>query len=742
MSVSRFRDLARRTAPLLIALLALLPVTRGVAAADPITLRIGFTQTATEGGLDPFIATAGTDWLLIADTYDLLTEFGHDLRPAPGLADTWTTSADGLTWTFHIRDGAMWQDGQPITADDVAFTLNFIRESQDPAYKGPQAPDGNDLAGGEEENQPPVPDGEADNQITLFNNYLDLDRGFDQTRVASIEATDPSTLVITTTAPLITIGDMYIPIVPKHVWENVTFKQVVADRYRPENPIGSGPFIIKDFVADQGMRLEANKNYWGGAPKIDVLLYQYFGNDEAAVAALQNADPVNGVDLLLEVPPTFVQKLKDDPRITVEDVASPTFGELGFNSWDPTTKKRFKNEGCSDCPKGPTTGSLGNPWLTKPEVRAALAQLVDKQDLVDRALNGFGQPGKSIVSPYNAFYSYTPPADDPAMYPGSPEAAKARFQAVMTGLGFADTDNDGILNAPDTADAKLLDPNGAGKNFNLRLFVRKDDEEDKIAGSLIETAFDNAGVQVDVSNVSEDPQLYTATYPSSSNADMDMYIWEFGPDPDPDFILSIFTCAQINDWSDANYCDPTYEDLYAQQRTATNLDERAAIVKQMQAQVYSQSPYAVLWYVDTLEAYRSDRWTGFRDFPDVGGDVWDAWGFGPYQSRLTVAPIGAVESTPTPAPPTEAPTATPAAPTPAGSGTAASPAATATPAPVATPAPTASAKPAATPTPSGGGSSGGGGGDSTPVIVIGGGIIVVLLIAFIYLRRKNARDDE
>ncbi len=745
MSVLRFGHVGRRTAPLLAVLLALLPVTRGVAAADPITLRIGVTQAASETGLNPFLALLGQDWLMMADVYDLLTEFGPNLEPEPGLATSWDTSPDGLTWTYHIRQGVTWQDGQPLTADDVAFTFNYIRESEDPNYKGPQAPDGNDLSGAEDKGQPPKPDGAADNPLSLFDNYLDLSAGFENTRITSIEATDPSTVVIKTTSPLVVLNQMYIPIVPKHIWEKVTYAD--AQNFLNKNPIGSGPYQMVDFQPDQVMRLTANKNYWGGAPKIDQIIYQYFDNDQAAVQALKSGS----IDMLNTVPTTLASTLKGDPNITVNQAASSDFTELGFNSWDPTPK-RFKAEGCGDCTKGPTTGSMGNPWLTKPEVRAALSQLVDKPALVDRALSGYGQPGESLVGPFNPNYNYQPPADDPATYPGDHNAANARFQAVMTGLGFSDTDGDGILNVPDTSDAQAFDPNGAGKNWSLRLFIRDDRSEDKIAGGLIQTWFQDAGVNVDLQQVKESPFLGDATFPSSTNADSDMYLWGWGPDPDPDFILSVFACSQINNWQDANYCDPAYDKLYSQSQTAIDLPTRQQIVHDLQAKLYTDAPYDVLWYSDTLEAYRSDRFTGLVQLPVGQGAVWGAWGYGPYGSRLTVETLdqAAAEASPTPAPQTPAPQ-TPAAPsqgvpTPpasSGGGGVATAAPTAAPVPtpantqlaiVATPAPTAAPQNPAPPPASGS--------DSTPLIV--GGIVVVVLVglALLYWRRRAARDAE
>jgi peptide/nickel transport system substrate-binding protein len=639
----------------------LLPiVAQPVAAQDEKTLRIGVTQTATTLGLNPFQATASMDYLMIADVYDLLIEFGTDLSPQPGLAESWDASPDGLTWTYKIRSGATWHDGQPVTAEDVAYTFNYIRNSQDPAYTGPEAPDGNDTDG----------DGEADNPLTLFDNALDLSNGLDATRISSIEATDDTTVVIKTSEPLVVMSQIYIPILPRHIWENVTFESAAVDyaNYDPAAglPVGSGPYILKEFQENEFMRLEANPDYWAGAPKIEAIIYQYFQNDEAMVNALKSGE----VDLLNNVTPSLLPALQGDPNITVIQAPSSDFGEVGFNSWDPTPE-RFEAEGCADCPKGPTTGSLGNPWLTRPDVRAALASLIDKEELVNVGLSGLGEPGVSLVGTFNPTYHFPKPADSPANYPGSRDAATANFQATMAALGFTDTDGDGILNVPDTAEAQAFDPVhtvsfsdsgdtqvGAGLNFKLRLFVRDDDEEDKIAAELVEGWMEQAGVDVDRQLVKEDPDLYDATYPSSTNADMDMYIWGWGPDPDPDFILSVMTCGQINGWQDVNYCDEEYDALYNQSQVGTSVDARAEIVKQMQAKLYDEAPYAVIWYVDTVQAYRNDRFGGFT--PQVG-DIWSSWGFGPYQSRLTVASAAEVEPTPAAsAEPGESPSATPA----------------------------------------------------------------------------------
>ncbi|MBX3029429.1 MAG: ABC transporter substrate-binding protein [Chloroflexi bacterium] len=610
-------------------------------AQDPVTFRVGVTQAPSDTGLNPYLAVLASDYVLFTDQYDLLVAFGPELEPAPGLAESWEISDDGLERTFHLREGVTWSDGQPFTAEDVRFQFQYIIDSHDPAYVGPQAPDGNDLLDGDGN---PTPDGEPDYPLSLFGGALDLDGGIDAMRITAIEAPDPRTLIIRTSEPVATLTQIYIPILAKHIWQDITFEAASVEALSIEQSVGTGPFRIVEFDPRQAIVLEARPDYWAGGPRIDQLVYQYFDNDEAQVQALINGD----VDFLDNFPPSLASALEGAPGVTTNIAPSSDFGELGFNSWDPTPE-RFVLEGCTDCPKGPTTGSLGDPWITRADVRAALSGLIDKQALIDFAQSGYGDPGYSLVSPYlNPTFGYTPEPGDPVTFPEyTDEASQAearataetRFREAMAAIGFTDTDGNGILNVPDDEASRAFDPEGAGQDWSLRLNVRADDPEDRLAGELMEVWFEAAGVDIAYEPVSED-RLYEIAYPSTSNGDMDLYMWGWGPDPDPDFILGVFTCAQINNWQDAAYCDPAYDELYRSQRTQVDLEERAATVRALQDKLYHDAPYAVLWYANVLEAYRSDRWEGFQAIPAEGGALWSTYGFGPHGSRITVAPLG------------------------------------------------------------------------------------------------------
>ena len=136
-------------------------------------------------------------------------------------------SADQKTWTFKIRHGMTWQDGQPVTANDVAFTFNYIVKNK-------------------------------------LNNVAVYTSG-----ITGAKAIDDYTCQITTDAPKSNMLAMIVPILPQHIWSKVSGK--AAGTSYANNPpiIGSGPFQVVQWVKGQFIELKANPTYWKGKPHID-----------------------------------------------------------------------------------------------------------------------------------------------------------------------------------------------------------------------------------------------------------------------------------------------------------------------------------------------------------------------------------------------------------------------------------------------------------------------------------------
>lgn len=328
---------------------ALLVAGQGTAALaqDPAAgkkiVRVGATQSMDS--MNPFLAVRLVSTSIHRWMYGYLTvPDSKTLQPSPDLAETWTTSEDGLTWTFKIRT-AKWSDGQPITAEDAAWTFNKMMT--DEAAKTANGP-------------------AVENFETVTANGQDL--------------------VIKLKSPQASMLDNPVPIMPKHAWESVTdMANYDAEKYPT---VSSGPYIAVEHKKDNYVKLQANPTYWRGKPKIDELQVVFYDNPQAAIAGLQKGD----IDLLGRMTPQEFDAIKNDPAIEPWNTQGRRAAYLQVNHGATTT---------DDKPVGD-----GHPALKDVKVRQALHYAIDKQKLVDEVQNGLAKPADgSIVPPmYKEFF--------------------------------------------------------------------------------------------------------------------------------------------------------------------------------------------------------------------------------------------------------------------------------------------------------------------------------------------------
>ncbi|GAB3933327.1 ABC transporter substrate-binding protein [Kribbella albertanoniae] len=306
-------------------------------------VKVGVTQAVDS--MNPFLAVRLVSGSLQRWMYSFLTvPDPKNLQPSPDLAESWTTSPDGLTWTFKIRT-AKWSDGQPITADDAAWTFNKMM-TDDAAKAG---------------NGPAV-----ENFTSVTANGQEL--------------------TIKLKAPQASMLDIPVAIVPKHVWEKVTdIAKYEADQYPT---VGSGPYVAVEHKKDQFVRLEANKDYWQGPAKIDELQVIFYDNPAAAVVGLKKGD----IDLIGRLAPPDFESLKGDDNIVQWNTEGRRATYLQVNHGATTSDNK---------PIGD-----GHPALKDPRVRQALHYGIDKQKLVAETQNGLARPADgSIVPPlYKSFF--------------------------------------------------------------------------------------------------------------------------------------------------------------------------------------------------------------------------------------------------------------------------------------------------------------------------------------------------
>jgi len=529
-------------------LAALLP---GLAPGSPaagkskVVFKVGMLGEGVDS-LNPFLGFQSPSYEMWGLTYDYLVGYSMtDMSPQPDLATKWTTSPDGRTWTFTVRSGVKFSDGVPLTAADVAYTFNRV------------------LHGTVEK-----------------SNWLSYLNGVQQ-----VTAPDATTVVMKLKQPSATLPLLPIPIVPEHVWKNVSESAIKSYAAEPSNGkpvVGEGPFRLVQGTADGStFTLDANPSYWGGAPHVDEVIFQFYKNDDSAVQALRKGE----VDFVEGITALEVKALQGQPGITAHNGNSPGFDEIAFNT------------GSIDVKTGNPIGNP-NPAVLDPKFRHALGYALNLPQLIQKVYQGAGLPGTTIVPPSYKAYHWEPPASQKTTF----DLTKAG--QLLDAAGYK-KGSDGLRTLPD------------GKPIGtLRLAARSDSPTSLNTMSYFKQWLSDLGIKSQVSTYSSS-QLTGVIY----KGNFDAFQWGWYVEPDPDSMLSYMTCGQRNGSSDSWFCDKKYDALYTAQHVQTNHAKRVAQVKQMQQLLYQQSPYLVTAYSSTGEAVRSDRFACFVPQPNPGG-VW------------------------------------------------------------------------------------------------------------------------
>jgi peptide/nickel transport system substrate-binding protein len=239
-----------------------------IGAASAQTLRVG-TEIPVQ--LDPAFASADAEILVLSNVYDYLVEIDAANDVQPGLAESWTVSEDGRTWTFALREGVRYHGGAAFGPDDVVATFERLRD----------------------------PDADLPTSDLYAN-------------VASVEATGPAEVTFTLNEPnpffLYDLSDNHALVVDADAEDLGTAFD------------GTGPFRVERYEAEDRMILAANEGYFAGAPGVERIELIFFAEQAAAVSALRGGQ----IDLVLRMPTPLFQSLEGASGI--ERVRVPTNG--------------------------------------------------------------------------------------------------------------------------------------------------------------------------------------------------------------------------------------------------------------------------------------------------------------------------------------------------------------------------------------------------------------------------------
>jgi peptide/nickel transport system substrate-binding protein len=461
------------------------------AQTPPGVLIVG--QIAEPKALDPAAVTAVNDFRILMNIYDGLVRYKDGtLEVEPALATSWDISEDGTVYTFTLREGVTFHDGSAFNADAVKFNFDRMLNEDHPYH-----------------DTGPFP-------LAFFFSG-----------VTSTEVVDDLTVRFTLDGP-------YAPFLSNLAYPTglivspAAVEQHGADFGR--NPSGTGPFTFGEWRSNEAVVIEANPNYWDGAPDLQAVVFRPITDANTRTAEML----AGGIDLMVEVPPVALSEFQGD-TYTVHEQAGPHVWFLILNAKE-----------------GP---------FADVRVRQAANYAVNKEALVNEVLEGTAEVAAGPTPPAFA-WAYNP---DLEPYPYDPEKARALIaEAGAEGaeLTFFVTEGG----------SGMLDP--------------------VAMGTAIQADLEAVGFDVKIETYEWNTFLGEVNPGLEGKADMAEMAWMTN-DPDTLPFLALRTAAWPDQggFNSGYYSNPEVDELLEAARVATDQDERARLYKEMQAIVQEDAPW-------------------------------------------------------------------------------------------------------------------------------------------------------
>ena len=464
--------------------------------SEPLTFNLAIATDASSSGVLGYLFEGLTETSWLTDEVE------------PALAESWEHTADGLTWTFHLRTDVEWHDGEPFTAHDVAFTFNRIIYNYDiPASSRP---------------------------AFHFRVFDEETRKWEESPM-TVRAVDDYTVECILPAPFAPfLRSMGTAIYPKHILEQYVDDGAFADTWGietdPAEIVGTGPFTIESYVPGERVVMRRNPNYWmkddagNGLPYLDRVVHIIVPALEDELISFRAGESdyhgVLGEEL------AALEPLQEAENFTIYR-RGPAFGTtfLGFNM----------NPGSNPETGQPYLSPEKLKWFSNKEFRQAVAHLIDKETIIADVQHGEGYPQWSSISPAAGDF-HNP---DVRKY----EYDLDRANDILDGLGWVDTDGDGIREDDD------------GNPIAFTMVTNTGNTVRGTVGEIVHEAMGKAGLRVDYELIEFGDMVTQLT----SSYDWETLIIGFTGGPDPYGGITFWHSAEgLHMWN-PNQAEPATE---------------------------------------------------------------------------------------------------------------------------------------------------------------------------------------
>jgi peptide/nickel transport system substrate-binding protein len=263
---------------------------------------------------------------MIVQIFDTLVETQDAPLPQPAIAESWEVSDDSLTWTFKLREGVMWSNGEPLTCEDVKYSI----------------------------------DGFGDPEVNTFYS------GFGSA-IESTECVDETTFVVQLNRIEGAFLD-YLSTMPASIRPKAIYEELGSDGFS-EAPVGSGPFMMREWVRGEKLVLDKNPYYWKeGQPYVDTFIIEYVPDENTRMLKIESGE----AQIATEVPYAQLERIQslDGVNVQVEDVMA--WDAVWFN--------------------------VTQPPLDDVNLVRALNYATPKEAMLDALMNGAGEIANHVIA--------------------------------------------------------------------------------------------------------------------------------------------------------------------------------------------------------------------------------------------------------------------------------------------------------------------------------------------------------
>ncbi|MCL5024088.1 MAG: peptide-binding protein [Nitrospirae bacterium] len=495
------------------------------AASENIPLLPAYGDALLEGSIGeptvliPMLAGDSASHQVAGLIFNGLVKYDTDLSIIGDLAESWKISKDGLVITFHLKKGVKWTDGVEFTSDDVMF-----------GYK------------------------------TIINEKTPTAYAEDYLQVKKAEAPDKYTFRVTYGKPfapaLSTWGDLVV--LPKHLLEG---KDITKGSFG-RGPVGMGPYILKNWIPGQELKLASNHEYFEGRPYIDQYIYRIIPDPATMFLELQTG----GLDLMGLTPLQYTKQTETDYfRKNFQKFRYPTFAYtyMGFN--------------------------LKHPFFQDVRVRRAIAHAIDKQEIVDVVLFGLGKPATGPYVPNT--WPYNPNVKKYEYNPG-------KAKRLLEEAGWKDTNGDGVLEKN-------------GRPFRFTILTNMGNSLRTNTATIIQWRLAKVGIKVDIRTL--EWSTFVNQFIDKRRFEAVILGWGIGLDPDQ-YDIWYSGKTKEKEFNFVSYSNPEVDALLEKGRRTFDLEERKKAYFRMQEILAEDLPYIFLYVPEALPIVQA-RFKGIKPSP-------------------------------------------------------------------------------------------------------------------------------